>query len=402
MTYILKRSTVFIMAVALGAMVANLYYAQPIVALIASSIGLKPEAAGLVVTLTQAGYGLGVLLLVPLGDILDSKKLIISMIFFSIFGILGLAFASTVTTYFLAALMTGLGASAIQALVPFASHLAEPSKRGQVVGTLMSGLMVGIMLSRPVASYLTDLFSWHAVFVLSAGLMAFVGVVFYFLLPEKKHSGVNLRYRELIGSMFTLYRQEEILRRRSIYQAFLFGAFCVFWTGSPIYLISPEFNFSQTQVAIFALVGVAGAVSAPFAGRAADKAYISSGTILSLSAASLSFLLSHFFAAGSVLSIRALVASAILLDAGVSANLVLGQRVIFSMPAELRSRINGLYVATIFIGGAIGSALGAWAYERGGWQLTSWVGFVMPALALLYFFTEKSSLRVRIKQSLHS
>ncbi len=402
MNQTINRSTVFMMAIALGAMVANLYYAQPIVALIAQSIGLKPEAAGLVVTLTQAGYGLGVLFIVPLGDILESKKLILTMIFFSIFGILGLAFASTVTTYFLAALITGLGASAIQALVPFASHLAEPSKRGQVVGTLMSGLMVGIMLSRPISSYLTDLFSWHAVFVLSAGLMAFVGIVFYFKLPAKNSSAIKLKYPQLISSMVTLYKTEEIIRRRSIYQAFLFASFCIFWTGSPLYLVSPEFNFTQTQVAIFALVGVAGAVSAPYAGRAADKAYISSGTILSLSAASLSFLLSHFFHAGSALSIGALVASAILLDAGVSANLVLGQRVIFSMPAELRSRINGLYVATIFIGGAIGSALGAWAYERGGWELTSWVGFAMPLVGLLYFFTEKADLRLKIKSSLHS
>ena len=152
------------MALALGGMVANLYYAQPIVALIAKSIELSPSAAGLVVTLTQAGYGLGVLLLVPLGDVIESKRLVVSMIFFSILGILGLAYASTIATYFLAALITGLGASAIQVLVPYSSQLVRPERRGEVVGTLMSGLMIGIMLSRPVSSYLTDLFSWHTVF----------------------------------------------------------------------------------------------------------------------------------------------------------------------------------------------------------------------------------------------
>lgn len=395
----MKKSTVFILAIALGAIAANLYYAQPILGLIAESIHLEAKAAGLVVTLTQAGYGFGVLLLVPLGDILETKKLVLSMIFVSSLGVLGLAFASSIYTYFLAALVTGVGASAVQVLVPYTSHLVSVEKRGQVVGTLMSGLMVGIMLSRPVSSFLTDLFGWHSVFIFSAGLMLVIGITLNFVMPKKEPTSNSTKYSELLKSMIHLYKTEEIIRRRSIYQAFMFAAFCIFWTASPLYLIN-EFHFTQSQIAIFALVGVAGAISAPFAGRYADKGYITIGTYIALGSACLSFVVGSFYFDNVFAMCGVLALCAILLDAGVSANLVLGQRAIFSLPANLRSRINGLYVATIFIGGAFGSAVGAWAFEKGGWQLTSWIGFSMPLLAFLYSLTEKKEFKENIKARL--
>lgn len=395
----MKKSTVFILAIALGAIAANLYYAQPILGLIAESIHLEAKAAGLVVTLTQAGYGFGVLLLVPLGDILETKKLVLSMIFVSSLGVLGLAFASSIYTYFLAALVTGVGASAVQVLVPYTSHLVSVEKRGQVVGTLMSGLMVGIMLSRPVSSFLTDLFGWHSVFIFSAGLMLVIGITLNFVMPKKEPTSNSTKYSELLKSMIHLYKTEEIIRRRSIYQAFMFAAFCIFWTASPLYLIN-EFHFTQSQIAIFALVGVAGAISAPFAGRYADKGYITIGTYIALGSACLSFVVGSFYFDNVLAMCGVLALCAILLDAGVSANLVLGQRAIFSLPANLRSRINGLYVATIFIGGAFGSAVGAWAFEKGGWQLTSWIGFSMPLLAFLYSLTEKKEFKENIKARL--
>jgi predicted MFS family arabinose efflux permease len=182
-----------------------------------------------------------------------------------------------------------------------------------------------------------------------------------------------------------------ILRRRAVYQAFLFGAFCLFWTASPLLLLGPEFHMSQTAIALFALVGVSGAVSAPFAGKAADRGYSRIATAVAMLACMASFFLSHLFAPGSISALLALVISAILLDAGITANLVLGQRAIFALNPEWRSRLNGLYIAIIFIGGATGSALGAWSYARGGWWLTSWTGFAMPALAFLFFLTEKES-----------
>nr|BFD64497.1 MFS transporter [Bdellovibrio sp. HM001] len=388
----LSRGLVLLLAAAVGITAANLYYAQPIVAMISQALGLAPEAAGLVVTLTQVGYGLGVLLMVPLGDMLENRRLVMAMIALTILGLLGLAFATQLIPYFIAAFATGLGASTVQIIVPYVAHFAPETRRGQVVGSLMSGLMIGIMLSRPTSSLLTDLFSWHAVFVLSAFLMTVLGVVLYLVLPPRSPSNKNLRYGALLKSMGRLYLTTPILRRRALYQAFLFGAFSLFWTASPLLLAGPDFNLSQTAIAVFALVGVSGAIAAPLAGWAADKGWSQKATNAAMLISAGSFLLSHIFTAGSQAALAALVVSAILLDAGITANLVLGQRAIFSLQAEYRSRLNGLFIATIFVGGAIGSTLGAWAYAYGGWNLTSWVGFAMPTLAFVVFLTEKKEL----------
>ena len=195
-------------------------------------------------------------------------------------------------------------------------------------------------------------------------------------------------YPQLLLSMLRLFVSTPLLRRRAIYQAFVFSAFCLFWTASPLLLSSPAFHLSQIGIAIFALVGVAGAVSAPFAGRAADRGHLRAATTLALLSCSASFVLGFLFPPGSLAALGALVASAILLDAGVSANLVLGQRAIFSLAPELRSRLNALYIATIFVGGASGSALAAWSFAVGGWHLTAACGLALPLCAFAYFITE--------------
>jgi predicted MFS family arabinose efflux permease len=394
-----SRSLVFLLAAAVGVTAANLYYAQPLIALISRALGLAPEAAGLVVTLTQVGYGLGVLLVVPLGDIVENKRLILSMIGLTVLGLLGLTFSTAVIPYFAAAFATGLGAATVQIIVPYSAHLVPEEKRGSMVGSLMSGLMIGIMLSRPTASFLTDLFGWHAVFLLSAAFMVMLGLVLHFRLPQRKPEVSRLSYGQLLLSMIRLFASTPVLRRRAIYQAFLFGAFCLFWTASPLLLAGPEFHFSQIEIALFALVGVAGAVSAPYAGRAADRGLGQRATAIALIASSLSFALSVIFMPGSLVSLGALVASAILLDAGVSANLVLGQRAIFSLNPAERGRLNALYIATIFVGGASGSALAAWAYAKGGWHFTAWCGFFLPALAFAYFATEGFGRRASVARA---
>jgi predicted MFS family arabinose efflux permease len=320
----------------------------------------------------------------------ENRRLILAHLTLTVFGLLGLAFATSTATYFAAALATGLGASTVQIMVPYAAHLTSEETRGRVVGALMSGLMIGIMLSRPIASLLTDLVNWHAVFVLSAALMTILAIVLSLRLPSRVPASTGLRYGRLVASMGHLFIDNEILRRRALYQAAMFSAFCVFWTAVPLYLAGSGFHMSQTGIAIFALVGVSGAVSAPYAGRMADRGRTRAGTTAALLAGALSFLLSRLFEAGTWPALLVLVLAAVLLDAGVSANLVLGQRAIFGLDAGARSRINGLYVATIFVGGAFGSALGAWAYARGGWSLTALCGFGLPTLAFAYFLTERA------------
>lgn len=387
----MKQGLVLLLATAVGVLAANLYYAQPLVTLISHSLGLAPEAAGLVVTLTQVGYGMGVLFIVPLGDIVETRRLIMAVIALAICGLIGLAFVSHTIPYFIAAFATGLGTSAVQILMPYGAHFASDEKRGQVVGSMTSGLMIGIMMSRPVASLVSEWLGWHAVFVTAAILIAMLALALYLLLPARPPVVRDLRYTKLLRSMADLFINVTVLRRRAIYQAFLFGAFCLFWTASPMLLLGPDFHLSQTAVALFALVGVSGAVAAPFAGKAADRGYSRLATAIAMIVSMISFIVGHIFEPGSMTALLALVTAAILLDSGITANLVLGQRAIFSLQPGLRSRLNGLYIATIFIGGASGSAIGAWAYAHGGWKSTSLAGFALPALAFLYFLTEKKS-----------
>ena len=377
------------MSFAVGVMAANIYYAQPILSLIARSLELRPDAAGLIMTLTQIGYGLGVLFIIPLGDLFENKKLILTIFALTILAEITLGFAQTVIPYFIASVVAGLGASAVQIIVPYATHLFDKAQRGQVLGSIMSGLMLGIMLSRPLASLMTDLVSLHAVFFVSAAAMVFLFWRLAMVLPERKPQETNLKYRELIWSMKHLLITTPTLRRRGVYQGLMFGAFCLFWTTVPLLLISPEFKFSQKGVALFALAGLAGAIAAPFAGKLADRGFSRKASISAFIFGTFSFLLSHFAQTNSAVSLILLVIAANLLDSGVSAHLVLGQRAIFMIDPANQSRLNGLYIGIVYVGGAIGSALGAWAYLHGGWGAVTFIGALFPICALVMLGTEK-------------
>lgn len=377
-----------ILAVACGLIVANLYYTQPLIESISSAIGLSSEAAGLIVTLTQIGYGIGLLFIVPLGDLLENRKLVVTLLILTSIVLIIAAQAQNAALFLAASLLIGVGAVAAQILVPYAAHLSPEETRGRNVGNVMSGLLLGIMLARPVSSMVDKYFGWHAIFIISSAMLLALALVLAKLLPARRPQTTD-NYPVIISSMLQLLKTTPILRRRALYHAFLFGMFSLFWTTVPLVLTSPVFHFSSTGVALFALAGVSGAAAAPVAGRFADKGLIRSATGWSIALVILSGLLPIMFPGGSVFSIVILVIAAILLDMGVSANLVLGQRAIFALGAEVRSRLNGMYMAIFFAGGAIGSAAGGWAYAMGGWKAAMWVGVLFPFLALLYFLTEK-------------
>jgi predicted MFS family arabinose efflux permease len=251
-------------------------------------------------------------------------------------------------------------------------------------------VLTGIMLARPVSSFIAQFASWHTVFFLSAGEMVLLAVLLGLTLPPRQPDS-TLRYGQLLASMVDLLRTTRVLQRRALYQAAMFGAFSLFWTTSPLLLASPAFGLSQNGIALFALAGAAGAIASPIAGRLADRGLTQAATTLAMVLGMASFLLSHFATSGSLLALLLLTAAAILLDFGVTTNLVCGQRAIYGLSAEHRSRLNGLFMATFFAGGAFGSAIGGWAFATGGWTLTAWIGFAFPTAALLFFATERRS-----------
>ncbi|KRE34259.1 MFS transporter [Paenibacillus sp. Soil724D2] len=378
----------FLLAAACGLIVANLYYAQTLVGPISVSTGISSTAAGFIVTLTQIGYVVGLLFIVPLIDIIENRRLTVVSLMVTVGALLAAAFAPNAPLFLTASLFIGIGSVVAQILVPYATYLASEEQRGRVVGNVMSGLLLGIMFARPVASLLTSIWGWQAVFVLSAIVVTLLTVLLSRILPERRPTP-SVTYGKLIVSLGSLLKQTPALRRRALYQACLFGAFSLFWTVVPLRLAN-DFGMSQQGIALFALVGVGGAVAAPIAGRLADKGWSKWLTGLAMIIAVLSFLLIYLFQSHSTFALILLFLSAITLDMAVSGNLVLGQRVIYSLGREARGRLNGLFMSIFFVGGAIGSSLGGWSYAYGGWNFASIIGVVLPLLALLYFLTEKN------------
>lgn len=381
-----------LLAVATGLVAANIYYAQPLAGPIAEAIGMSPGTAGLIVTLTQAGYGVGLLLIVPLGDLVENRALTLALIAVATLGLIGAATVAHSLPFLMAASLIGLGSVAVQVLVPYAAHLADDASRGRVVGNVMGGLMLGIMLARPVAGIIAEYLSWRAVFTLSAGAMLVLSITLAMTLPRRAPAS-GLDYRGLLASMARLAVNQPILRRRAFYHACMFGAFSLFWTTAPLLLAGHAFGLSQSGIALFSLAGVAGAIATPIAGRMADAGLARPATFLAMQAVMLAFLMTWIAPMGTHLSLAVLVAAAILLDFGVAANLILGQQAIYALDPESRSRLNGMYMATFFAGGAVGSAVGGWAFAHGGWPLASLIGFAMPVPALLVHWRNESDRR---------
>ena len=382
----------WLLGIACGLLIANVYYAQPLTGLITAALGMPRASAGLLVTLPLIGYGTGLLLVVPLSDLIENRRLVSLMVGLEALCMAVICTTSNPSLYLFVAFFVGVTAAAVQILVPYVTFLAPEAQRGQAVGRVVSGVMLGIMLARPVSSLVSDLVSWRAIFGISALLMLSLLVALRVMLPQRQPAA-GLTYPGLLLSLGHIFVTTPILRRRAIYHAYLFGAFSVFWTAVPLWLSGPQFGLTQRGIAWVALAGVAGAIAPPLAGRMADRGLSKRGTGLAMLAAITAFAVTMAARDASPVALGMIVFAAILLDFAVSANLVFGQRAIYALSVEQRGRINGLFMATFFVGGAIGSALSGWCYERFGWTGVAVLGSALPVIALMYFATEDSPVQ---------
>lgn len=381
----MSTALIFLFAFAAGAAVANIYYVQPLIGLIGPDIGLSPVLASLMVTFTQLGYAAGLVLLVPLGDLVENRSLVVLTLLAVSASLAISAVAGSEPAFFAAALTLGCCAVVAQMLVPFAATLSPEAQRGATVGIVISGVMTGILLARPIASLIADFAGWRAVFGLAAILMVLLAGLLRWNLPIRRPAG-GFAYWHLIASLWPVWRDTAILRRRALYQAAMFAAFSLFWTTVPLLLASPAFGWSQRGIAVFALAGAAGALISPVAGRIADRGWTKPATGVALFLVIFSFAIA---AVGAVVnSIAILVVAAVLLDVGCILNLVLGQRAIYVLGPEIRSRLNALYMATTFLGGAVGSAIASAVYFHGGWIAASCAGAAFGVIASLYYAGE--------------
>lgn len=382
----LSPGLVWFMAAASGATAANLYYNQPLLGDIGRELGASGSALGMVPTLTQVGYAAGMLFIVPLGDSLERRRVIVTMSALVTLALVGAALAPTLPLLVFASFVVGVTTVIPQLLIPFAAHLAPASQRGRVVGTVMSGLLIGILLSRTAAGFVGTHLGWRAMFWIAAGLMLALGGVLRFVLPAQPPMA-ELPYPALLRSLGHLARTEPVLRLHSLLGALTFGAFSVFWSTLALYLQSLPEHYGPQVAGLFGAVGVVGALIAPLVGRYADTKGDRRINVLAIAVLLSSFVV--MWPLGRWLWGMAL--GVVLLDMGAQANQISNQARVYSLRPEARSRLNTLYMVTYFAGGAGGSWLGTTAWTHAGWTGVCAAGAALCVVALLVLWLGSSS-----------
>jgi len=368
----------YLLALAAGLTVANIYYNQPLLPAIGRDFHSGAAATGAIAVATQLGYALGLFLLVPLGDTLERRSLILASAFASSFVLLLVIASPNFPCLVTGSFLLGLVSITPQLIVPYAAALAAPQSRGQVVGLIMGGLFMGILFSRVAGGFLGNELSWRAVFGLGAMLTFLLTIVLHFHLPLQPPAS-RLSYLQLLSSLFPLLVKEPVLRRHAFMGALGFGAFSAFWTTLAFYLQSRPEHFSGSTVGLFGFIAMGGAAVAPLSGWLSDRysAQVVNGSSLLIVVVSfLMMLLADF-------SICWLIAAVFLMDAGVQTNQISNQTRIYALAPELRNRITSVYMFTYFMGGAVGSAFGAQAWASWHWTGVCLTGAIMAGLASL-------------------
>lgn len=359
---------IFMLASGAGLSVASLYYSQPMLGVLGSDIGASNQLVGLLPTLTQLGYALGILFLAPLGDRHDRRRIILTKAIVLFAALLLAALSPSLMTLLVASMVIGLSATMAQDIVPAAATLAPPSHRGKIVGTVMTGLLLGILLSRVVSGFVAEHWSWRVMFGGAALSIALVGLAAWRQLPRFQPT-TNLTYLALLQSLGGLWKQHTALRRATWAQGLLSVGFSAFWSTLAVMLHGEPFHLGAAAAGAFGLAGAAGALAAPVAGRIADRYGSPRVTRLGAGLVAVSFAamaLAPLMAPDAQLCL--LVVSAIGFDLGVQASLVAHQTIVYGIDASARSRLNALLFIGMFIGMAIGSALAAWLFAQFGWM----------------------------------
>ncbi|KZR29982.1 MFS transporter [Enterobacter genomosp. S] len=377
----LSPALILLMSVATGLAVASNYYAQPLLDTIARAFDLSASSAGFIVTAAQLGYAAGLLFLVPLGDMFERRMLIVSMTLLAAGGMLITASSQSLTMMIIGTALTGLFSVVAQILVPLAATLASPETRGKVVGTIMSGLLLGILLARTVAGLLASLGGWRTVYWVASVLMVIMALALWRGLPKVKQEN-HLNYLQLLASVFSLFTQDKLLRTRAILGCLTFANFSILWTSMAFLLAAPPFNYSEGVIGLFGLAGAAGALGARPAGGLADKGK----SHMTTSAGLVLLLLSWAAIWYGHVSVLALIVGILVLDLTVQGVHITNQTVIYRVKPDARNRLTAGYMTSYFIGGAAGSLISASAWQHAGWTGVCAIGAIVAAINLLVWW----------------
>lgn len=394
----ISAKQIYVMSAVAGINVANLYYNQPILNTIAHDLNVSALAVGNLPTFSQIGYGLGLFFISPLGDKIDRKKLLLFSHFLLGLALLGLSFVENIYALYLLSLLIGLFAVSAQIVIPMAAAMSGKDK-GKVVGTIFSGLLTGILLARTLSGYITDWFdNWHVVFALSGLLvfacMAMISKTLPSIVPNFSKSYASLLY----SSVYQLKRFS-LLRSNALLIAVLFGVFCSFWTTLTFKLSMAPFNFDSDIIGLFGVLAVAGALFAPYIGKIADKINPTFTKILSVGMIVLSILLMKWFDT----SLMAFIVATLLLDIGFQAVQINNLAQIYTLDENAHSRINTAYMSSMFVGGALGTFIGVYCWENGGWELVTLQLLALSVVSLVIILYNALSQSIpKTDDSLHS
>lgn len=378
---VMSRYLTFLFAIACGVAVANIYFAHPLLNAMSDEFKIQHSIIGLVITITQICYALGLLFLVPLGDLLNPRKLIIVQMLILVLALFIIGISPTTTVLFIGMAIVGFLATVTQTLVAFASTLSKPSERGRIVGIVTSGVVIGILLARTFAGILTDLSGWRSVYLTAAAILFIIICLLYRKLPNFRNEQSHLSYPNLLRSVLLLFVQERILWIRGILGLLIFTSFSILWTSLVLPLSAAPYHLSHTAIGAFGIAGVAGALAAMKAGSLADKGMGQRTTGIALLLLLISWipirLINH--------SLFLLVIGVILLDLAVQAIHVTNQSIIFTVRPEARSRLTASYMIFYSIGSATGAILSTYIYANYGWNGVCLLGSMISGTALLFW-----------------
>lgn len=370
----ISQQLVLIMAIACAMTAANLYYIQPLLAVMGHDFSASAGQIGIIPTIIQVGYAIGLLLIVPLGDYYNQRTLIITMLIIVTVALAAMASAPTLFLLGVAGCLVGLTTVVPQLILPYAANLAPAATRGRVLGTIMGGLLIGILLARTVSGALAAWLGWRAMYWIAAAMMLLLAVGLRFLLPPDRVPKGKMNYPHLLRSLWQLARTQPILRETSIFGAMTFGAFSAFWATLSFLLETPPYHFGSVVAGLFGLVGLAGALMASVVGKFADRHDARYANGFSMAITLLSFIvmwLAGYWLIGLIIGV-------ILLDLGAQGNLVASQTRVYSLLPGARSRLNTVFMFSYFVGGSLGSLLGT-----AGWSIARWNGVCFVAILML-------------------
>lgn len=378
----IRPAHIWLMAFSVGAIVANIYYIQPLLSLIATTFRISLPQVGFVAMLTQVGTASGMLLFVPLGDTKERRRLVVCLLIGSAVFLALMAGARSFLWLALASFGIGMTTSTVHVIVPFAAHLASPARRGAAVGTVLSGLLLGILLARTFSGLLGAWLGWRAVYWFACVLMLSLAALLHFALPVNRPE-LNLSWASLIRSTARLIGTQPVLREASILGAVFFCAFSAFWTTLVFFLETPPYRYGSGGAGLFGLVGAAGAICAPFVGRTADRYGARRNVLVALWVTFLSFVVLYVFRG----HLSGVICGVVLLDIGVQAGHVSNQTRIYGLLPEARSRLNMVYMICYFVAGAIGSYAGTLLWERFAWAGVCGLGCALLLVGCVVYYS---------------